>query len=156
LPPLVLFHLQAARALQRNPLEERRRSDTPTPTRQGCRGQQIQISLFPAAYFHMKLERMKLRSIPCHRAPSFLCPTPLLGWDLVVVAVEGGQTKGLILLCPYLRQGRERSRGMKREDGKACCRVALFTQDDDKGSLLGVSLAHAQKNPANTLFSLIR
>ena len=100
----------------------------PTPASRGCRGLQIQISSFsPAMHFRMKLERTKLRSFLCHRAPLFLCPKSLPGWNLVVVAVEGKQTKGPILLYPYSRQGRGYKRGIKWEDGKVCCRATLFT-----------------------------
>ena len=40
--------------------------------------------------------------------------------------MERGRAKGLILLGPYLRQERERSRAIEQEDGEAYCRETMF------------------------------
>ena len=103
-------------------------SKGPTAASKGCRGLQHQISFsFPTPYFCMNLERTRLRSLLYHHAPFFPCQKkPYFGPGLGHSAVGREWAKGPILLCPYLRHGRECSRAIEQEDGKDCCRITMF------------------------------
>ena len=74
----------------------------------------------------MELERTKLRSLYTAVLPLSRAQEPFFGPELGCSATGRGRAKGLILLGPYLRQGRECSRAIGKEDGKACCRGTVL------------------------------
>ena len=141
--PILSLGSQDAWAFLLSCLGKRKQADAQTPASQGCEGLQIQRSDHGKPWLPRAAESDK--SFIPHSTFSvwnlnvrnfaqsyttvlllFRVQKPYFGPELGCSAVKRERAKGLILLCPYLRQGHECSRTIEREDGEVYCRVTMF------------------------------